>query len=51
VELLGYIKDLPNYNLEEGLEWAKNNMIKGAQYVCRDTPMFAEMECSSEWVH
>jgi hypothetical protein len=51
VELLGYIKDSPNYNLEEGLEWAKNNMIKGAEYVCRSTNMFAEMEAGDSWIH
>lgn len=51
-ECLGYVKDLPNKDEVERLtEWAKQQMINGAKYVCRETPMFAEMEYGDYWIH
>ena len=52
MEILGYVKDLPNKDEVDKLtEWAKQQMINGAKYVCRDTPMFAEMEYGDYWIH
>lgn len=52
MELLGYVKDLPNKDEVEILtEWAKQQMINGAKYVCRKTPMFAELEYGDYWIH
>ena len=43
--------ELEKDKTQELVDWAKNNMIKGANYVCKETPMFAEADWGDYWIH
>ena len=43
--------ELEKEKTQELVDWAKNNMIKGAMYVCKETPMFAEADWGEFWIH